>query len=962
MHEAILATIDKDACAREPIHIPGSIQPHGYLLVLDAADYSVIAVSQNLADDIDLSPEDMTGRRASDFLVSATAETLESVLGRGGRNLPLRVVLRHPDRPDELEGVVRVDGGQLLLELGPSTSAERASTLFSEVRAGIERIRHCRSPERACQALAAEVRRLSGFDRVMIYRFDDDWNGQVIAEDRLTGVPSYLGHAFPASDIPPQARALYLRNTFRIIPDALYRPSPISPTLHPASGRPFDLSDVTLRSVSPVHLEYLANMGVLASMSVSIIRDNRLWGLVACHHASPLSVPHSVLRSCDLLAQATAWYLDSEERDATALTLTAVRRLEADMAKNEHPEFTGRLASIKSSLLACTRAGGLAIWRPREVWTTGLRPSDLQIRGLVEWLSATGQDRVVTDRLPMSYPAALAFAPLASGIVATRLGEGWLIWFRAEWPHSLTWAGRPSEADRDRRTGRINPRKSFASWRQKMRGRSEPWTVADRTAVDEIQALVLRAMMSDQMVQLAENERTLTENERTLTEARLAAESATRAKSAFLAQMSHEIRTPLNGVLGMAQVMANDVLSDDQSGRLKVIQKSGAGLLRILDDILDVSKIEAGRLDLEEIPFEITEVAANVFDVFEPIASAKSLGLVLDVRDDARGVWRGDPVRIGQLISNLVSNALKFTSDGEVFVTVDAPVVDRFKVLTISVADTGIGVSPEALSKLFDPFVQADNTTTRRFGGTGLGLTICRHIAEIMGGGITVRSEVGKGTVFEVRLPLVWEGQARELPAPPSLIAEDRSDISSLRVLAADDNPTNRLVLQAVMNSLGVSVEIVDDGRRAVDAWASGEFDLVLMDVQMPILDGVSATSEIRRIEAERGLPRTPVIAFTANAMKHQILEYMASGFDGHLAKPLVISELCVVLELVAATGDGTHQLKDYESAGVDGVVAKPLDAVQLFSATARVLNDPEPSSLPVPETRVEAVLALFRK
>jgi CheY-like chemotaxis protein len=196
--------------------------------------------------------------------------------------------------------------------------------------------------------------------------------------------------------------------------------------------------------------------------------------------------------------------------------------------------------------------------------------------------------------------------------------------------------------------------------------------------------------------------------------------------------------------------------------------------------------------------------------------------------------------------------------------------------------------------------VQADSTTTRRFGGTGLGLTICQHIAERMGGGIAVRSEVGKGTVFDVRLPLAWIGSVCERPETEEPKPEEHADISSLRVLAADDNETNRIVLEAVLRSLGVSAEIVDNGRRAVDVWAGGGFDLVLMDVEMPVLDGLLATAEIRRIEAQRGRDRTPIIAFSANAMTHQVAEYLAAGFDGHLAKPIVIAELCDVLESVA--------------------------------------------------------------
>jgi chemotaxis family two-component system sensor kinase Cph1 len=756
MSETELGILEALDCAREPIHIPGAIQPHGYLFVLDAADHMVVAVSQNVADAMSLAPADMSRLPVTDFLVSATAEPLEDMIRRRDQRLPVRVFLRHPDRSDELDGVVRTDGDLLLLELEASTSAERASRLFGEVRTALERIRHSSSTEGACQTLAEEVRRSSGFERVMVYRFDEDWNGQVVAEDRLAGVQSYLGHAFPASDIPAQARALYLLNTVRIIPDARYRPSPILPSRHPVTGQPFDLSNVTLRSVSPVHLEYLGNMGVAASMSISIVRDNRLWGLVACHHASPRVLPQSVLQSCDLLAQAAAWCLDSNERAAAALSLAAVRRLESELDKNDHPEFRRRLESIRASLFATTRADGLAICEPQTAWSVGLTPSDADLHALVGWLQATSRDRVTTDRLSQLYPPATAFAALASRMVATKLGAGWLIWFRAEWPHSLNWAGSPDEAHHiDAQTGRINPRRSFASWRQRIHGRSAPWTVADLAAVDDVHSLILRSMVSDQI-------RQLTERERALTEAKLNAEAATLAKSAFLAQMSHEIRTPLNGVLGMAQVMATDLLTDDQRGRLKVIQKSGGGLLTILNDILDLSKIEAGRLELEETNFDISEMADDVFDVYGSIASARSLGLVFDVCEDARGIWRGDPVRLRQLVSNLVSNALKFTSEGEVRVTIDAPALAGRKVLIISVADTGIGVSPEALPTLFEPFVQADSSTTRRFGGTGLGLTICQHIADLMRGAITVRSEVGKGTVFHVRLPLEWGGPVCE--------------------------------------------------------------------------------------------------------------------------------------------------------------------------------------------------------
>ncbi len=386
-----------------------------------------------------------------------------------------------------------------------------------------------------------------------------------------------------------------------------------------------------------------------------------------------------------------------------------------------------------------------------------------------------------------------------------------------------------------------------------------------------------------------------------LTAARDAAEAANVLKSQFLANMSHEIRTPLNGVLGMAHMMKTGRLEPEQRERLEVIAASGALLLSILDNILDLSKIEAGRTELEEAPFDIAEVAGGACALFVPSAEAKGVPFTLEIGEEAKGEWRGDGVRVSQLISNLVSNAVKFTPAGEVRVRIDAAVRETGKALAISVSDTGVGIAPEVLPTLFDKFVQADNTTTRRFGGAGLGLTICRHIVDLMGGEIDVQSTPGEGATFQVILPLTWLGEATAGQAP--VAAEAPADLSTLRVLVAEDNETNRLVMRTVLNSLGVAPVMVENGQCAVDAWTAGAFDLILMDIQMPVLDGVAATREIRRREAERGLARTPIVAVTANAMKHQVDEYHAAGFDAHLPKPIVIEKLYATLVAVAAGG-----------------------------------------------------------
>ncbi|MDP1872760.1 ATP-binding protein [Phenylobacterium sp.] len=389
-----------------------------------------------------------------------------------------------------------------------------------------------------------------------------------------------------------------------------------------------------------------------------------------------------------------------------------------------------------------------------------------------------------------------------------------------------------------------------------------------------------------------------------LVEARDAANAANVLKSQFLANMSHEIRTPLNGVLAMADVMAMDRLPAAQRSRLEVIRQSGGLLLTVINDVLDISKIEAGKLTLVEEDFDLETVAATARASYGVMAESRGLAFSVEIDDSARGLWRGDPNRIRQILGNLLSNAVKFTLTGSVSARFLA---DPLGGLILTVHDTGVGVPAGKLPQLFEKFTQADSTATRRFGGTGLGLSICRELTQMMGGEIHARSREGEGSLFEVRLPLS-RGQALsstpldaakaavEAPAdlddtPGERVLEE-GEGRPMRILAAEDNPTNQQVLAAVMGSLGLEVEIVGDGVAAVAAWADGAYDMILMDIQMPLMDGIAAAREIRAQEALTQRPRIPIVALTANALSHQVSEYLAAGMDDHVAKPIEIAKL----------------------------------------------------------------------
>ncbi|MDE2631318.1 MAG: response regulator, partial [Alphaproteobacteria bacterium] len=384
----------------------------------------------------------------------------------------------------------------------------------------------------------------------------------------------------------------------------------------------------------------------------------------------------------------------------------------------------------------------------------------------------------------------------------------------------------------------------------------------------------------------------LQKREALLTKARDEANAASVAKTAFLATMSHEIRTQLNGVLGMVQVMAGDELSSPQRERLEIVRQSGEMLLALLNDILDLSKIEAGKLELENGEFDIDELAKFAHGTFAALAAKKNLSFPLTVDQKARGVYRGDPMRVRQILNNLISNALKFTDRGGVSVMVTLEENE----LLLSVADTGAGIAPELLNRLFEKFVQADASTTRRYGGTGLGLSICRQLSEMMGGAIEASSEPDKGSVFHVRLPLERIAVARTLAAPLPTAPSSGSG-RNLRLLVAEDNAINRRVICALLEQIGIEPIIVEDGRKAVAAWENDDWDLILLDIQMPEMDGHEAAAAIRKREKETGRTRTPIIALTAEVMSHQTNAYKSTEFDDFLAKPIQNSELREMIE-----------------------------------------------------------------
>ncbi|MGC3969483.1 MAG: GAF domain-containing protein [Pirellulales bacterium] len=602
------ADVDTIGCADEPIRIPGSIQPHGFLLAVSEPDLRVVQASANAGEILGFtSAASLSGKRLPELFSAEIGCTIASALEH-------EII---EERPRQLGNVNLADGrqylllahrrnGRLIAEFERIESVDTRSTerLYAQSTEFVAALQSASDIQTLQNVAMRQVRKLSGFDRVLLYQFDEAWHGTVVAEDGNDRLPKYLGLRFPAEDIPVQARELYRLNRIRLIVNADYRPAPIEPTLNPATGEPLDLTFATLRSVSPIHLQYMRNMGTPASMSISVVSRGRLWGLISCHHSEPRNVPFPVRTACEFVGQILALQIETNERAAEAERRVELKSLQSQLlaAMAAHgPNFIDGLVAEPETLLKIVGATGAAVVDDIQFRTAGKTPDESQLRRLTHWLAENVEDEVfATDSIGEALPEFAELAPHAAGMAAvavSKLYPGYVLWFRPERATTVAWAGDPRKPPKVPGQETLHPRKSFEIWKETVRGRSLPFHAAELEALTELRNSIIGIVLrrAEETAELsAELQRSNKELE------------------AFSYSVSHDLRAPFRHIVGFSELLrerAVQRLTPDDRRYLEIIAESAQTAGQLVDNLLSYSRM--GRSKLEKHAVDLNEVFAE---------------------------------------------------------------------------------------------------------------------------------------------------------------------------------------------------------------------------------------------------------------------------------------------------------------------------------------------------------------
>ncbi|MBW4671139.1 MAG: GAF domain-containing protein [Cyanomargarita calcarea GSE-NOS-MK-12-04C] len=737
---------------KEPeIHLSSQIQSHGILLVLDEPELNILQVSSNISTIFGISPSEALQKKLEDILDPFQIEKIKT--GLTGESLdfinPTKIWARiKGDDYVVFDGVFhRNSEGFLILELEPAISQENIPFLsfYHLARASINQLEARSNLHDFCQIIVKEVRKVTGFDRVMLYKFDDDGHGCVVAEEKIASLEPYLGLHFPESDIPKPARKLFQSNWIRLIPDTHSQPVEIFPAKNPVSDRPLNLTNSILRSAYSCHMEYLHNMGVGASLTISLIKEQKLWGIIACHHQSPKYVSYELRKTCEFLGRVIFSEISAREETEDYDYRMKLTYIQSALMKymSQEENFIDGLIKYEPNLLELTTAQGAAVCFGGKYTVIGETPKEEDLNYLVQWLKKNVEEEVFyTDSLARLYPDAEKFKNVGSGLLAIPISKNnYVLWFRPEVIQTVNWGGdpnKPYEVNQSQGNVRLCPRKSFELWKETVKLTSLPWQYVEIKAALELRKAIVNIVLrqAEELAQLAHD---------------LELSNAELKKFAYVA--SHDLQEPLNQVANYVQLLEmryEEKLDEDAKEFINYAVEGVSLMQTLIDDVLAYSKV-----DMQAFAFQLTNVEIPLERALGNLRARISESGAVITHDELPTIM-ADPTQLMQLFQNLIANAIKFRSDKppEIHIGVER----QEEAWLFSVRDNGIGIDPQFSDRIFIIFQRLH--TRDEYPGTGMGLAICKKIIECHRGRIWVESELGGGAIFYFTMPV--GGRERE--------------------------------------------------------------------------------------------------------------------------------------------------------------------------------------------------------
>lgn len=754
----------------EPIRTCGSIQPHGLLFVLKEPHLEILQVSSNTFDFIGLPPEDLLNKPLDGWLDSSHLHYITECISQNIDFInPINISLKVENQLLAFDGFIHRSNEFLILEIERTPPITNKSYFGHYlVKSCLAKIQNASTLVELCQVMAREIRKITGFDRVMIYQFNPEGSGAAIAEDKLEGLISYLDLHFPASDIPEQVKQDYALSSIRFIPDVNYQAVELLPKHNSVTNQPIDLTLAVLRGVSPCHLEYLRNMGVSASMSIPLIKNKSLWGLIACHHQAAKYIHPEVRTACELLGQVMSLELSAKEDNADLDYKINLKLIQAKFveAVSQGNNLVEGLIKDKINLLNLVGAQGAAVCSQGDFTLIGKTPENADMQGLIAWLETQlDNDILYTDSLPKIYPAAERFKDTGSGLLALSIAKTqklYVLWFRPEVIQIVKWGGNPNipfeaispeeSQGANHNNLRLSPRKSFDLWQETVRLKSLPWKSCEIEAAVELKSAIVGIVLrkADELAKI-----------------NIELERSNSELDAFAYIASHDLKEPLRGIHNYSSFLLEDyadVLCEEGIAKLQTLVRLTQRMEDLIDSLLHFSRV--GRIEFSMQQINLNELVNEVIDVLR--ISLKVNDIEIRIPQPLPAI-QGDPVQISEVFSNLLSNAIKYNDKLHKWVEIgflNSPHPHTQKRMTAEerehnelstlivfyVRDNGIGIKEKHQETIFRIFKRLHGSN-KYGGGTGAGLTIAKKIVERHNGKIWVESTYGAGSTFYFTLP-----------------------------------------------------------------------------------------------------------------------------------------------------------------------------------------------------------------